>query len=207
MAQTPAGSLVITPYVGVYATATDVMKEGATTAGLSVAANAKHQTAAAYGLNASYWLTERVGVELGGAYSSSQLEGTMTATGFSPISMTDHANIWLGSAKMMFQLLPADSRANLRLGVGPAIISRAGAAYAGDESGKVTGLTDLGGAVSLCTRIPITRDFGIRLRGEDYIYQAKIGWSGANASERFAFNSRMQHDFVFSAGFQLNLSR
>ncbi|HVX38548.1 MAG TPA: hypothetical protein VHB25_03160 [Gemmatimonadaceae bacterium] len=206
LAQNPAGSVVVTPYVGVYSPSTDVMKEGVSAAGQSVTANGKHQASAAYGMNASYWITDRLGIELGGAYSSSQLKGTITQTGITPVTITDHAHIWLGSAKLMIQLLPPSTGANLRLGIGPAFVTRGGTAYSGDNTGSVTGLTDFGGAVSLCSKIPVTRNFGIRVRAEDYMYQAKLGWNAVNANNSYTFNSRMQHDFVFSAGLQFMLN-
>lgn len=206
LAQGSAGSVVITPYVGVYSPSTDVMKEGVSAAGATLTANGKHEAAAAYGLNASYWINDRFAIELGGAYSSSQLKGTISSTGTSPLAVTDHAHIWLGSAKVMYQLLPPNSGANLRIGIGPAFVTRGGTAYSGDNTGSVTGLTDFGGVVSLCSKIPVTRNFGIRLRAEDYMYQAKLGWNATNATESYTFNSRMQHDFVFSAGMQFMLN-
>lgn len=205
LAQMSPGSVVITPYVGVYSPSTDVMKEGVTAAGASLTANGKHESAALYGLNASYWMTNRFAIELGGAYSSSQLRGTITSTGVTPVAVTDHAHLWFGSAKLMVQLLPPNSGANLRFGIGPAIVNRSGTAYKGDATGKVTGLTDFAGVMSLCSRIPITREVGVRLRAEDYMYQAKLGWKATNPNDSYSFNSRFQHDFVFSAGLQVML--
>lgn len=204
------GALVFTPYVGVYAPSNDIGRMLVTAPGGSAEAWARHQSAAAFGANASYWMTDHMAIEGGLVYSSSDLKGTVltnlngTTASESP---ADHANVWLGSAKFMVQLLPPESDFNLRFGIGPAIITRNGTAYK-DSEGTVTGLTDVGAAMSLCTRIAVTPKIGLRIRAEDFMYQAKLGFENhVNPSDSFAFGARTQHDFVFSAGLQLFLNR
>jgi hypothetical protein len=47
----------------------------------------------------------------------------------------------------------------------------------------------------------------LRLRGENYMYYSKMGWkSNIDPTREFSFDSRMQHDFVLSAGLQLFLN-
>ena len=205
------GKFVLTPYVGVYSPANDIAKMDVGSSQLGARVSAKHESAAAYGANVSYWMTDHWAFELGGTYSGSALRSSGTisdpATGTSIERGTDGAHIWLGSAKMMMQLLPSTSDFNLRLGFGPAIISRGGSAYKADADGKITGLTDLGAAISLCTRLNFTQNLGIRVRLEDYIYQGRLGWSATNPSESFTFPEKTQHDFVVSAGLQVFLNR
>lgn len=205
-----AGGVVVTPYAGVYVPTKDIISFGVNRTGTTTA-NIKHQTAFLSGVNLSYWLTDRIGLEGGAAYTKSSVKGNLLVenTGGSTFeSATEYAHIWLGSAKMMVQLLPQTSDFNLRLGFGPAIVSRAGKAYGSDSEGKVTGKTDIGGVLSLCTRLPVSNIVSVRLRAEDYMYSGKIGYkSSVSPADNLSFDSRFQHDLVFSAGLQLFLNR
>jgi outer membrane protein W len=208
-AQAP-GELVFTPLVGLYAPATEIAKASVAGGGLAVTGTLKHQNAVAYGGTISYWLTDRAAIEGSAVYSPSHLKGSVTMNeGGLPVTaaLSDKAYMWLGTVKVMMQLLPPESGFNMRLGVGPAVITRAGTAYKGDEDGKPTGLTNVGGAVSLCTRIPVTSKVGLRLRAEDYIYRSKVGWDATIPSDSYTFGIRTNNDFVFSAGLQFFLNR
>lgn len=206
-----AGGVVVTPYIGVYTPTNQIARTGSTPQGASLTADAKHQAAAAFGANVSYWFTDRFAIEGGGVYTSSNLKSLATINDpgvITSATQTQNAHVWLGSAKVMVQMLPTESDFNVRFGVGPAIISRGGSAYKANSDGQITGLTDYGAAVSLCTRLAFTPDFGIRLRAEDYMYYSGMGWrSATNPAENSSFDSRMQHDFIFSVGLQLSLNR
>lgn len=210
-AQQLAGGVIVTPYMGVYVPTTDIAKAGVSAGGVTLNASIKHQTALVSGLNVSYWLTDRLGLEGGAAYTKSGIGGKIVAQDASGTSTdigSQYAHVWLGTAKLMIQLLPQTSDFNLRFGFGPAIISRAGSAYASDAEGKITGKTDLGAAMSLCSRIPVASNIAVRLRAEDYLYQGKLGFkSSVNSADNFGFDSRFQHDLVFTAGLQLFLNR
>jgi len=210
LAAQSAGGVIVTPYAGVYVPTNDIVSVGVSRAGLT-AANVKHETAFLSGVNVSYWLTDRLGLEGGAAYTKSGVKGNLLVenTGGSTFeTATEYAHIWLGSAKMMVQLLPRTSEFNLRLGLGPAIVSRAGKAYTSDSEGKVTGKTDIGGVLSLCSRMPLSKMVSVRLRAEDYMYSGKIGYkSSVSPTESLNFDSRFQHDLVFSAGLQLFLNK
>ena len=206
-----AGGVIVTPYMGVYVPTNDFAKVGVTTSGQAVTGNIKHQAALVSGLNLSYWMTDRLGIEGGAAYTKSGVTGSLlvpSAGGTIQRNGSQYAHVWLGSAKLMMQLMPRESEFNLRLGVGPAIISRAGKAYAGNFEGKMTGATDIGAALSLCSRIPVASNIGLRLRAEDYMYSGKLGYESATTGvDNFKFNSRFQNDLVFSAGLQLLLNK
>jgi hypothetical protein len=205
-----AGKLVFTPFVGAYTPTTDVIRDNFVGGGTTVAVSGKHQSAFATGATASYWLSDRVAIEGGAMYSRSGLKGNALmneAGNLSASAGSDRAHIWTGSAKLMFQLLPPENGFNARLGVGPAFITRGGTAYEGDSDGSVSGLTNVGGVVSLCTRIPVTSVLGVRLRTEDYIYRSRLGWNSNVAGDpSFRFGARTQHDFVFSAGLQVSVN-
>lgn len=209
-AQQIGGGVILTPYIGVYVPTNDFAVVAMTEGGSSVTANVKHQTALVSGLNLSYWMNNHVGIEAGGAYTKSGIKGSMIIDGGSgPVAETgsQYAHVWLGSAKLMVQWLSHTSDLNVRLGFGPAIISRAGSAYAADSGSKTTGKTDVGGVLSLCSRVPVSKLIGIRLRAEDYMYKGKLGFeSTTNPSDNVTFDSRFQHDLVFTAGLQFFLN-
>lgn len=203
--------IVITPYAGVYTPTTNLAEVGAAAGGASASLNLKQKTALALGANASFWFTDRTAVEFGAAYAYSDVKGSVNLSGtgenFSG-SVSDNAYAILASAKFMVSMLPQTSPMNLRLGIGPALVSRGGSAYKSDELGKYTGLTDVGGAVSLCTKIPVTKLVAVRLRGESFMYSARLGFKDpANPTNNFKFDSKFQNDLLFSAGLQFAFGR
>ena len=203
--------VVLTPYAGVFAPTTNLAEFGAAGGGASASINLKQKTALALGANASFWFTERTAVELGAAYAFSDAKGSVGVSGTGQdfaASMSDNAYAILASAKLMVSLLPTTSPVNLRFGVGPALVSRGGSAYKADEVGKLTGLTDFGGAVSLCTKVPITKLVALRVRGESFMYSAKLGFKDAvDPTNNFKFDSKFQNDLLFSAGLQFAFGR
>jgi hypothetical protein len=206
----PLGRIVITPYAGAYAPMNDVAKIRVASGGSSMARKAEHKPGFALGATGSYWFTPQYGLEVGGLYAWSDLKATGSSTEqgeFDSFSETRNAGVILAATKFMVALFPQTSDFQLRLGAGPAIITRVGSAYK-DEDGEVTGKTDFGGAVSLCTKIPLGSGIALRLRAEDYMYQAKLGVKDRpDPNDNFTFDKKFQHDFVFSAGLQIGLMR
>jgi len=45
------------------------------------------------------------------------------------------------------------------------------------------------------------------MRAEDYFYQSELAFKGRTAAEKLSLGSKMQHDFIFSTGLQIFLSR
>ncbi|HYD52952.1 MAG TPA: hypothetical protein VEA99_10005 [Gemmatimonadaceae bacterium] len=200
-------TFVITPYAAVYVPTADVVSQKAAAGPFSAAVSGRHDTALALGANASYWITDRFALEVGGAYAFSNVESTGALAepgGSLAFSQTDDAYVLLASAKVMVNMLPSSSRYNVRLGVGPAVIHRGGDGYKRDEA-ELTALTNVGGAVSLCTKFPVTPRFGVRLRAESYMYSTRIRLEDPTDNTSFRFDSKFQNDLLLSAGFQLTL--
>lgn len=197
------GNVIFTPYVGAFVPTSDLAVTTLVDQGITAKFRGKQQPGMAFGANGSYWLSERVGIELGALYTSSKFKGsaTETVTGFG-LAETVGSDIWLSSAKLMLQLLPATSSYNMRFGLGPAVIHRGGTAFDADAEGQFSGVTDVGAAMSLCTRLALTNNFALRLRAENYLYQAKLRYEGRMRSDDMSFDSRLQNDLVFSVGFQ-----
>jgi hypothetical protein len=199
--------IVVTPYAGVFVPATRVAELKATLAGVQSAIGIRQQNALALGANASYWFNGFAGVELGGAWAFSDSRASLGLSnqvpGFS-LSGNESARVLMGSAKLMVNLIPLTARSALRLGVGPAIINRGGSAYKADDNGDFSGLTDFGGAISLCSRLPLTDFLSLRVRAENYLYSSKLKFRDfSRPSEDFSFGSKLQNDFIFSAGLQM----
>ena len=206
------GNWIFTPYVGAYVPTADLARVNLADASDFVNAKFKHDNAIALGGNLSYWFAERMGVEFGGAYAWSDAKASFSMGGSNLGNFAgsggENAYVLMGAAKMMFALLPPTSQTQLRFGVGPAIVNRGGTAYKADEDGKFTGLTNVGGAASLCTRIPLAGRLALRLRAEDYFYQARLKFRDASSpTDNFNFDRRFQNDLIFSAGLQIGLAR
>lgn len=208
----PLGKIVVTPYVGAYAPANELARMRAHRVGNAVAANVAQRNGLALGATGALWFAPRVSVELGAVYVwsdlSSEFAFSQPGSLGSAVPVVDNAGLLMGAAKLMVGLFPATSDFQLRFGAGPAIITRIGSAYKADADGKITGRTDLGGALSLCTKVPIGSRVALRLRVEDYMYQARLGWQSAtNPAASFRYEERFQHDLVLSAGLQIGLMR
>jgi hypothetical protein len=203
--------IVITPYIGVYVPTSDVFRFGAAQNGTTVSFDARHQPAPALGASASVWLDDRFTIEASGLYSRNTLRAdlSMNQLGFATVSHANSdANVWAGALKLLVQALPKESGVNLRVGVGPVLITRGGPAYRAADEGRMTGLTNVGGAVSLCTRVPLGHVAAIRLRAEDFVYRARQRWeSQILTGSELRSDPRTQHDLVASLGLQLGLNR
>lgn len=210
-AQTP-GTWVLTPYAAAYLPSADVARWTESENGVSATATLRHKNAFALGGNASYWFADRMAVEFGGAYAFSRAAG---GVGINPsgdqsftLSTSERARVLMATAKLMIAVVPTTNRVQLRLGIGPAIISRGGSAYKEADGSKFSGLTDVGAAMSLCTRVPLINSLALRLRVEDYAYGSKLKFRDpVDPSNNVNFGRRLQNDFMVSAGLQIGFSR
>lgn len=198
--------IVFTPYAGVFAPSSRVAELKSDMGGVTSAIGIRQQNSLALGMNASYWFNGFAGVELGGAWAFSDARASLAlanqVSGFS-LTGNESARVIMGSAKLMVNLMPVSQRTALRLGVGPAIISRGGSAYKADDNGDFSGLTDIGGAISLCSRIPLTDFLSLRMRAENYMYSSRLKFRDFSTNEEFSFSSKLQNDLIFSAGLQM----
>src|SRR5215471_7010857 len=128
----PDSRIVVTPYIGVYVPTSDVFRFGTVQNGTTVSFDTRHQPAAALGASASVWLDDRFAIETTGLYSRNTLRADLSMNQFG-VATVSHANgeadVWEGAVKLMVQTLPKESGMNLRVGVGPLIITRGGPAY------------------------------------------------------------------------------
>lgn len=198
--------IVVTPYAGVFMPSAKVAELKANNAALPATLGIRHQSSLAMGVGASYWFNDFAGLELGGAWAFSDAipsPGLAAEVPGLSTSRNESARVIMGSAKFMVNLFRLNQRSAVRLGVGPAIINRGGAAYDADSNGQFTGLTDVGGAVSLCTRLPLTDFLALRVRAENFMYSTRLAYRSAAGPNEFRFQSGIQNDFIMSAGLQM----
>jgi hypothetical protein len=203
--------IVFTPYIGVYAPSTDMFRFGLIQDGTTISFSTRHLPAAAVGATANVWLDDRFAIEAGGLYSRNTLRANLLMNQIGAITDSHEdgeSDVWAVTLKLMAEALPPESGLNLRVGIGPALVMHAGPAYRSVAEGTMTGLTDVGAALSLCSRVHVGGHANIRLRAEDLIYQARQTWeSHTVAGAALTSEPRLQHDFVISVGLQLNLTR
>lgn len=199
--------IVVTPYAGVFVPSARVAEFKSVGGGTQTVMGIRQQSALAMGLTAAYSLNRFAGIELGGAWAFSDMKASPGLSGVisSPsLSRSESARVLMGSAKLILNLMPITERSALRLGVGPAIIRRGGGAYKADDNGDFSGLTDFGGAISLCSRLPLTDFLSLRIRAENYMYSSRLAFRDfTDPSAGVLFGSRVQNDFIFSAGLQM----
>ena len=204
--QTNGRRIVVTPWAGAFVPATRIGELAIDDGSVTTTMGLKQRMAPAVGLNASYWFNSLAGIEVGGAFAFSDAEGSAGLTSEIPsftLTGAHSAYVAFGSAKLMVNLLRFTERSALRLGVGPALITRGGNAFKHDGATVFDGLTDLGGVVSLCSRIPITDFMSARLRAENYMYSAKVRFDHPSGASEYTFGSKLQNDMIFSAGLQM----
>ena len=199
--------IVITPYAGIFVPSARIAETPVDVGGELVLAGIRQQTSIASGLTAGYSFNNFAGLEVSGAWAFSEATGSTTLAEAAPgLSFPRHgsAHVVMGAVKLMINLLPLTDRAALRLGLGPAVISRGGSAFTANNAGEFGGLTDVGGAISLCSRLPLTDFLAIRLRAENYLYTSNLTFrANSQPTGTFRFASQRQNDFMFSAGLQM----
>lgn len=202
--------ITVTPYIGWYTPVSSLGTMGETGEVGGILRKLEQRPELAMGANASYWINRRVAIELGGMFAASDVRSTVLVSASNPAAsgaVSRDAHVVFGSLKIMAHLMPEESPFNVRLGIGPAIVSRAGPAYRTSD-GDFTGLTDVGTAISACTRVPIADRVRLRLRAEHYLYQTRIGFrSTSDPAANYNFGAKFQNDFVLSTGLQLFLGR
>ena len=198
--------IVVTPYAGFFVPGSKVAQIRSGVGGIDHVVGIRQQNALALGANASYWFSNLTGIEVGGAWAFSDAQPTASFMTEVPgsISGNESAYVLFASAKMMLNILPFSENRALRFGVGPALIAHGGSAYNSDAGGKFTDLTDVGAAMSLCSRLPVTKFLSLRLRAEDFVYSWRLRFQKPTAAgQDVEFAARLQNDFIFSAGLQL----
>jgi hypothetical protein len=147
----------------------------------AVGTDIKRDNSFIMGARFTFWGNSPVGFELTGGFAPARVHISGTNT---TVNGDRNTQVFVGGAKLMLGLSPAESRVGVFLSGGPSLIRRGKDVLQEDQRA-----TDWGGVVGLGIRIPFSAAVGLRLETEDYFY-------GGNFSTGRAF----QNDLVLSAG-------
>lgn len=169
-------SVDLTPFAGMYLPTANFNNLGNTV---------KNKSSLAVGTRLTFWGAGRFGLEGTFAFAPSDLNNPPGGT------VSVKARVITGSASLLLGLLPAGSTSAVFIRGGAALIARGGNAFNASQS-----KTRWGGVVGLGVRIPLGTSLGLRLDGEDYLYNAKFTTGGT---------SSFQNDLMFTAGLAIKL--
>jgi outer membrane protein with beta-barrel domain len=163
-----AQKLSIAPNIGLYVPTTELVK----------AANGqdfKQEISITLGGRMGLQFGKRLGLEFTGNYAPGNLK--ITQSGFS--DQTQDANIFTGSGRITYQLLPSSSPIGFQVTGGMGVINRSGAFYANAQN-----KTDIGGTLGATARFSLGPLLRLSVSAEDYIYKPKADIPGFSPSDQ-----------------------
>ena len=168
------------PNIGVYVPTTELVK----------AANGdefKQEISLTLGGRLGIALGQRLGLEFTGAYAPSDLK--VTPTGLA--SQSQDANIFTGSGRISFQLIPYTSPVAFVVTGGVGVINRSGDFYS-----NVANKTDIGGTLGASARFRLGSLLHLQVSAEDYVYKPKAEIPGFGPNDQ----KMTQNDIHLSFG-------
>lgn len=176
----------IAPNIGVYVPTTELIKAA------SGDSSFKQEVSLTLGGRVGIQFSDRLGLEFTGSYAPSDL--TFNRTGLA--NQNQDANVFTGSGRLSFQLLPSTSPVSFLLTGGVGVINRSGAFYA-----NVADKTDIGGTLGASAGFRLGKLLRIQLSAEDYIYKPKAEIPGFGPSAE----KKTQNDIHLSMGLGIPL--
>jgi hypothetical protein len=173
------------PSVGLYVPTTELVK----------AANGqdfKQEISITFGGRMNLELSNRLGLEFTGDYAPGNLK--ITQAGFS--DQSQDANIFTGSGRISYQLVPFSRPVAFLVTGGVGIINRSGAFYDGADK-----KTDIGGTLGASARFRMGRLLHLQISAEDYLYKPKAEIPGFSPSDE----KQTQNDIHLSFGLGIPL--
>ena len=156
------------PNIGVYIPTTELVK----------AANGdefKQEISLTLGGRLGIALGQRLGLEFTGAYAPSDLK--VTPTGFA--SQSQDANIFTGSGRISYQLVPYTSPIAFVVTGGVGVVNRSGEFYS-----NVQNKTDIGGTLGASARFRVGSLLHLQVSAEDYVYKPKAEIPGFGPNDQ-----------------------
>jgi hypothetical protein len=166
----------IAPNIGVYVPTTELVKAAS-------GQEFKQEVSITLGGRLGIFFSERLGVEFTGDYAPSDLK---ISTG-----PKEDANIFTGSGRVTYQLVPFTSPVAFLVTGGVGVINRSGDFYQGVED-----KTDVGGTIGASARFRLGRLLRIQLNAEDYIYKPGADIPGFTSTDE----RKTQNDIHLSVG-------
>ncbi|MGH7510290.1 MAG: hypothetical protein ACREMZ_12590 [Gemmatimonadales bacterium] len=175
-----AQRISIAPNIGVYVPTTELVRAAS-------GEEFKQEISITLGGRMGIFLSERLGLEFTGAYAPSDLKITQTGIG----DQAAEANIFTGSGRLSYQLVPYTSPVAFVVTGGVGIINRSGDFYADVED-----KTDIGGTLGASARFRLGKLLRIQISAEDYIYKPKAEIPGFGPDQQ----KSTQNDIHLSIG-------
>jgi hypothetical protein len=180
-----AQGLSFTPNIGVYIPTTELVRAAS-------GEEFKQEISLTLGGRLGVALSQRLGLEFTGAYAPSDLKITASGLG----DQSQNANVFTGSGRISYQLVPYTSPVAFVVTGGVGVINRSGEFYANVEN-----KTDIGGTLGASARFRLGSLLRLQLSAEDYIYKPKAEIPGFGpADER-----KTQNDIHLSIGIGIPL--
>jgi hypothetical protein len=175
-----AQRISIAPNVGVYIPTTELVKAAS-------GQDFKQEISITLGGRMGIALSDRLGLELTGNYAPGNLK--ITQSGFS--DQSQDANIFTGSGRISYQLIPLSSPIAFVVTGGVGVINRSGDFYASAEK-----KTDIGGTVGASARFRLGKLLRLQVSAEDYVYKPKAEIPGFSPTDE----RKTQNDVHISFG-------
>jgi Outer membrane protein beta-barrel domain len=170
----------ITPNIGLYVPTTELVKAAS-------GEEFKQEMSITLGGRLGLMFGERLGLEFTGAYAPSDLKVTATGLG----DQTEDANVFTGSGRISYHVIPATSPISFLVTGGVGVINRSGAFYADVEK-----KTDIGGTLGATAGFRVGSLLRIQVSAEDYIYKPRAEIPGFGPSDE----KKTQNDIHLSFG-------
>ncbi len=185
---------VLSPTIGVYAPMNDLVNSVIN--GEEVVL--KQDVGIAVGGRASLFLGRRVSLSATGSYVPSELQATINDSGFD--TSQDKSNLWFGSARLNFWILPPTSPLYLGVGGGVGLAGRGALTITtpGGQTLTQPSSTDVGGVISGTIGVNLG-GLGLFLSVDDYIYNPSV------FAEADPGSSPTQNDLQLNIGFGVPL--
>jgi hypothetical protein len=175
-----AQRISLTPNIGVYIPTTELVKAAS-------GEEFKQEMSFTLGGRLGIMLGNRLGLEFTGAYAPSDLKVTASGIG----DQSEDANIFTGSGRVSFHIIPASSPVSFLVSGGVGVINRSGASYANAEN-----KTDIGGTVGASAGFRLGSLLRLQVSAEDYVYKPQAEIPGFSPSDE----RKTQNDIHLSFG-------
>jgi hypothetical protein len=174
-----AQRISIAPNVGVYIPTTELVKAAG-------GQEFKQEVSITLGGRLGIFFSQRLGVEFTGDYAPSSLK--VTASG---LGTKEDANIFTGSGRVSFQVIPFSKPVAFLLTGGVGVINRSGDFYKDVQDRR-----DVGGTFGASLRFRLGRLLRLQLNAEDYVYKPKADIPGFAPTDE----NKTQNDIHLSVG-------
>jgi hypothetical protein len=173
------------PNIGVYIPTTELVRAAS-------GEEFKQEMSITLGGRLGVSLSERLGLEFTGAYAPSDLKVTASGLG----DQNQDANVFTGSGRVSYQLIPYSSPIAFVITGGVGVINRSGDFYADVEK-----KTDIGGTLGASARFRLGSLLRIQVSAEDYIYKPRAEIPGFGPNDE----KKTQNDIHLSVGIGIPL--